>query len=143
MTKKKQNAKVPLTQFLAIIVLSISVFFVIDFARRAAANYRVQREAERMSQEVELVQQRQQQLQARRDYVASDLFVEELARRELKWARPGETVVVVMPTPEAAAQTSTRVAPAASIGPTARTPAEAWWLLFFGDAATGYTRVNP
>jgi cell division protein FtsB len=141
-TKKKQPSKIPLAQFVAIIALSISVFFIVDFARRAAANYRVQREAERLSQEVELAQQHQQRLLNRRSYVASDLYVEELARKELKWARPGETVVVVMPTPEAAAKSVQPIISGAAAGPAASTPAEAWWLLFFGSPAS-YNKTAP
>jgi len=143
-TKKKQTAKIPLAQFAAIIALSISVFFIIDFARRAAANYRVQREAERLGQEVEMVRRHQERLLARRSYVASDLYIEEMARKELKWARPGETVVVVIPTSEAATtKLSSPALPPTSIGPVAYTPAEAWWLLFFDNSSTGYTRANP
>jgi hypothetical protein len=141
-TKKKQSSKIPLAQFVAIIALSISVFFIVDFARRAAANYRVQREAERLSQEVELAQQHQQRLLARREYVASDLYVEELARKELKWARPGETVVVVMPTPEAIAKPVQPTASGAAMKQTPPTPAEAWWLLFFGSPASS-NKTSP
>ncbi|MBN1994193.1 MAG: septum formation initiator family protein [Anaerolineae bacterium] len=144
MTKKRQSAKVPVAQFVAIIALSISVFLIIDLGRRAAANYRVQREAERLGQEVAIAHSYQQTLLARRSYVASDLYIEEVARRELKWARPGETVVVVMPTPEAVAQSPKQHVQVVSIGPSAQTPVEAWWLLFFGhDSFPRYTRATP
>jgi len=131
--KKRQNSKLPWAQFIAIIVLSISIFLVVDFARRAAANYRVQREAERLEQQVSRARQQQQQLLAKRSYVASDLYVEDIARKELKWARSGETVVVVMPTLEVAAQASPQSIQTQSVGPVAQTPAQAWWLIFFGD----------
>lgn len=132
MKKKRQSPKAPLAQFVAIIALSISVFLIIDLGRRAAANYRVQREAERLSQEVEIASRRQAELLARRSYVASDLYVEEVARSELKWARPGETVIVVMPMPEITA--SPNQAPqTVAVAPVAQTPSQAWWLLFFGE----------
>jgi hypothetical protein len=57
--KKRQNPKAPVAQFVAIIALSISIFLIIDLGRRAAANYRVQREAERLAHEVELVKRQQ------------------------------------------------------------------------------------
>jgi cell division protein FtsB len=140
-TKKKQSSKIPLAQFVAIIALSISIFFIIDLGNRAAANYRVQREAERLSQEVEMAHRYQEKLLARRSYVASDLYVEEVARKELKWARPGETVIVVMPTPEATTQLPSPDAQTATIGAAVHTPAQAWWLLFFGDnTSSRYTR---
>jgi hypothetical protein len=132
-TKKRPGSKAPIAQFVAIIALSISIFLIVDFGRRAAANYRVQREAERLSQEVDLARQQQANLLARRSYVASDLYVEEVARGEMKWASPGETVLVVMPTPEVIAPVSTS-AEAVSTGPIVQTPVQAWQHLFFGEA---------
>lgn len=132
MTKKRPGPKVPIAQFIAVIALSISIFLVIDFGRRAAANYRVQREAQRLSQEVESASQQQTQLLAWRSYVASDLYVEEVARKELRLARPGETVVIVMPTPEAATVMTTTEEATEIAVPIIQTPAEAWWHLFFG-----------
>ena len=144
MKKKRQSSKLPLAQFVAIIVLSISIFLVVDFARRAAANYRVQREAERLEQQVEFAHQQQQNLLAKRSYVASDLYVEDVARKELKWARTGETVVVVLPTPNAATQVSRQSTQIQAVGPVAQTPSQAWWLTFFGDESfPRYTKANP
>lgn len=131
MRKKLQSPKATLAQFVAIIALTISIFLIVDLGRRAAANYRIQREAERLSQEVEAARRYQDKLLAQRTYAASDLYVEEVARRELKWAKPGETVVVVMPTYEAsrplnnAAQSTTEVQ-------MTTTPQQAWQQLFFG-----------
>ena len=93
----------------------------------------VQREAERLSQEVELARQQQADLLAWRSYVASDLYVEEVARRELKWASPGETVLVVMPSPETATLAAGASEPAISASAIVQTPAQAWWRLFFGQ----------
>ncbi len=132
MPKKRSGPKVPIAQFVAIIALSISIFLIVDFGRRAAANYRVQREAERLSQDVEVARQQQADLLARRSYVASDLYVEEVARRELKWASPGETVLVIMPTPETVTPSASSDPEATLPGPIVQTPAQAWWYLFFG-----------
>lgn len=133
MTKKRSGPKAPLAQFIAIIALTISIFLIVDFGRRAAANYRVQREADRLSQEVELARQHQADLLARRSYVASDLYVEEVARQELKWASPGETVLVIMPTPEAVTSIAAE-ATAATTHPIVQTPIQAWLHLFFGPS---------
>lgn len=141
MKSKKQGFRAPIAQFIAIIALSISIFLVVDLGRRAAANYRVQREAERLSQEVEQARLEQQALKTQLGYVQSDLFVEDMARQDLKWARPGETVVVVLATPEVVAQSPQATHKTVIVGPVAQTPAQAWWLLFFGPyAAPRYTR---
>lgn len=133
MKKRRQGPKLPVAQFVAIVALSISIFLIVDLARRAAANYRVQREAYRLEQEVKAVRDYQARLLARRTYVASDLYVEEVARNELKWARPGETVIVVLPTPEAEGARLQVTAGGQSTMPGVQTPLHAWQQLFFGD----------
>jgi cell division protein FtsB len=87
-----------LAQFIAIIVLTISVFLVVDFARRTAATYKIKAEAARLEQEVAQVRAQRQELEAHLNYVKSDAYVEEIARTQLKWAKEGETVVVIMAT---------------------------------------------
>jgi cell division protein FtsB len=130
-TKKRQGSKLPIAQFVAIIALSISIFLIVDLGRRAAANYRVQREAYRLGQEVDAVKEYQAKLLARRTYVASDLYVEEVARNELKWAKPNETVIAVLPTPVLVGPTGQPM-PGPTPLQTTPTPMEAWWQLFFG-----------
>ena len=131
--KKRLPSSIPIAQFVAIIALSISVFLIVDLGRRAAANYRIQREAERLEQMVEAAQSYQTKLLAQRTYAASDLYVEEIARRELKWSRPGETVVVIMPEYEQAPGTVEQEAGLDEPAFVAKSPPEAWWYLFFGD----------
>lgn len=131
--KKRPNVKAPLAQFIAIIALSISIFLIVDLGRRATANYRIQREAERLSQEVDAARRYQAKLLAQRTYAASDLYVEEVARRELKWAKPGEVVVVVMPTPEASEPFAQPAELVERATPAPTTPLQAWWYLFFGQ----------
>ena len=135
MKKKKRSFKAPIAQFIAIIALTISIVLIVDFGRKAAVNYKIQREAARLEQEVEAARRYQSRLLAQRTYAASDLYVEEIARRELKWAKPGETVIVVLPDTEDelvmvdAPQESNRTAGAIS-------PQQAWWQLFFGSTLT-------
>jgi cell division protein FtsB len=134
--KKKPTPKTPLAQFVAIIALSISIFLTIDLGRRSAANYRVQREADRLSQEVALANQEQEALLAWREYIASDLYIEEVARRDLKWARTDETVMVVLATPAVQSVSPPLSDAMQPSEPVAQSPTEAWWILFFG--ATPY-----
>ena len=132
MKKKAQYAKAPLAQFIAIIALTISLFLIVDFGRRAAANYRSQREATRLTQEVENARRYQAKLLARRTYAASDLYVDEVARNELKWAKPGESVVVVMPTFEPARPLIASPENQQAQSVESVSASEAWWQLFFG-----------
>jgi len=140
--KKKRSApRAPLAQFVAIIALTISIFLIVDLGRRAATNYRIQREAERLSQEVEAAREYQSKLLARRSYAASDLYVEEVARNELKWAKPDETVVVVLATPEGSRPLNRPFETRQKVR-MVTTPQQAWWQLFFGDVPPNHFASN-
>ena len=134
-TAKPIWRKISLAQTATIIALAIALVLFVDLGRRAAANYRVQREAEQLTQQVELAHQHRAKLLARRSYVASDLFVEEVARKELKWAKSGETVVVIMADHAATLPINANLV-ALEVIPETQPPAEAWWNLFFGEVAT-------
>ncbi len=129
--KKKRGPQFPFTHFVAIVVITISLFIVVDFARRTAATYKIKNEAARLEDEVAAVRAHHQALQSRLSYVQGDAYVEEIARTQLKWAQPGETVVVVMATPQAAPSSEPGAEPAAPDFPPPESPWEAWWLRFF------------
>ena len=129
--KKKRGPQFPLTQFIAIVVITISFFLVVDFARRTATIYRIKSEAARLEEEVAEARARSEALEARLRYVQSDAYVEELARTQLKWAQPGETVVVVMATPLAVPTPPPGRQYVVTDGPPPETPWQAWWLIFF------------
>lgn len=131
-TKKRKQIDLPIAQFIAIIVLSISIFLIIDFGRRAATGYRVRREEEKLYAQLEAAQQTQQDLLAKRDYVKTDIYIEEVARNELKWSRGGETIVVIMATPQAPTSSPIPIKTTLPNQP-AETPLQAWWALFFPD----------
>ena len=136
-TKKRKQLELPIAHFIAVIVLSISLFLIIDFGRRAATGYRVRREEDRLRSQVEAANTTQEALLTRRDFVATDAYVEEIARNELKWSKPGEVVVVIMPTPQAvmASPSSGRLFSGKA---QPATPLQAWLELFFSssDSAT-------
>jgi cell division protein FtsB len=127
--KKRKQLKAPIAQFVAIIVLSISVFLMVDFGRRAAANYRIQREADNLTMEVEAAREYRDKLLAQRTYAASNLYVEEIARNQLKWSKPGETLVIVIPI-ESQPESKGNITSGGTRLPGATTPQQAWFKLF-------------
>ncbi|MDM8526674.1 hypothetical protein QUF58_00565 [Anaerolineales bacterium HSG24] len=134
-TKKseKKPRKISVFQVVVVLILAIVLFLVVDLGRQAAANYQVQREAELLSQQLMLAKEHQNELLSRRSYVASDLFVEQVARKELKWAKNGETVLVILPhAEESKLFMKTETATMQTVN-TSQTPPQAWWTVFFGD----------
>jgi cell division protein FtsB len=129
--KKRRQIKAPVLQLLAIITLTIILLLIVDFGRRAAANYRIQLEADRLTHELAAAKRFQTRLLQQRTFAASDLYVEEVARNKFKWSKPGETVVIVVPTnPEPDIDPDRTQKITGSAG--AVTPQQAWYKLFFG-----------
>jgi cell division protein FtsB len=108
------------------------LFVLVDLGSRMAAHYRINVEARRWESEVAVTEARHQILEERIKYVQSDAYVEEIARTQLKWTRPGETVVVVMPSSQTIAPTVS----SAEAGPVDHQPQPGsnwldWWFAFF------------
>ncbi len=110
MAGKKDSIPISLTQFMTIIALVITVYFIVDFSDKALASYRIRRIEARLIQEIEEEKAERRRLEERLKYVQTDEYVERVAREELRWGKPGETLVIVptppqpTPTPQAKSQ---------------------------------------
>ncbi len=136
-TRVKRSGIISFTQFVAIIVAIVALSLVIDFGRKAAINYRIQQEVDRLEQEVAAARQEQQRLLALKAYVQTDEYVEKAARQELRWSRPGETVVIVRPIVRQATPPPQPVRP--STEPSgAKSCWREWWALFFDSSPADF-----
>jgi len=138
-TRKKRTPIITPIQFAAIVTVTISLTLLVGFAYKISSYEQIKREAQRLRDKVERVQAENQALQARKDFVQTDAYVEKVAREELNFGRFGDTVVMVknvstqglgaglLPSPEAGAS-------AASTSP----PWRAWYELFFGEPPEAY-----
>jgi cell division protein FtsB len=130
----KQPKNPPLitgTQFVAIVILTISIFLIIDLGRRATAQYHVSQAEKLVQAEIDSERDLHNRLLAQRDYVASDAYVEEWAREQAHMIRPGDQPVILVTT-EAPRAPLRVTAPQAS--PAAEVPNwYHWWELFFGE----------
>lgn len=117
----------------AIVIVGLSVFLIVDFGIRAAELFQSHQTSAAV--DTQLAQQLglRDRLQQRLEYVQSDAYVEEVARTQLKWSRPGETVVVIVSPPPAAVvpETSQPAAPETVSDPSSWLN---WWFLFFDDS---------
>lgn len=105
-------------------------------ARYVVRNYQLQGDEQQVRADIAQLKQDQARLIAVRDYLQSDEYVEDVARRTLGLVRPGETLVVVSGT--------TPVAGAASATPAARpTAGGAWWKSLFGAGDATPTPAVP
>jgi cell division protein FtsB len=133
--RRTQPKSLPLisgTQFVAIVVLTIAIFLIVDFGRRTTAGYYVSQAEQRLLEEIQAELDRRQELTARRDYVASDTYVEEWAREQAHMIRPGDQpfILVTPQSPQARVDLVQLVEPPPSLEPLPNW--YHWWLLFFG-----------
>ncbi|OQY36299.1 MAG: hypothetical protein B6243_03565 [Anaerolineaceae bacterium 4572_5.2] len=131
-TRKRKKVELPVAQFIAIIVLSIALFLIVDFGRRTASGYRIYREEARLKAQLAPLEKTHQLLLTQQAYAQTDAYVEEIARHELKWSKPGEVVVVVLATPQAG-YPPLSASNSAGAFPSTDTPFSAWFNLFFAE----------
>jgi cell division protein FtsB len=137
MSRPKSPPLVSGTQFLAIVVLTISIFLIVDLGRRATASYHVTQAEKRLHQEISEALQRQEDLRARRDYVASDAYVEEWARGQAHMIHPGDKPMILV-TPQVQHPQALQAGSAAEPEPEHTPSWYQWWLLFFDRLPTAY-----
>ena len=132
--KRVRTSHISLAHLVAIIIVGLSVFLIVDFGIKAAELFQANQQARDLENELNRQHSIRQTLQKRLDYVQSDAYVEEVARNELRWSLPGDTMVVVMsPPPEAPVSPEAAQPRAGSATPPAPSWVN-WWSLFFDGA---------
>jgi cell division protein FtsB len=131
--KPKKPSLISGTQFVAIVVLTIAIFLIVDFGRRTTAGYYVSQSEQRLLNEIEAELTRRAELTARRDYVLTDEYVEEWAREQAHMIRPGDRPLFLV-TPESPGALVELIQSTESYPPAEPLPNwYQWWLLFFGE----------
>lgn len=105
MREREAEARRPiisLRQFLALAALVFGAYFAFSFGSLVLTAYRLNHEAEALRAEIEELRAENDQLQTRVAGLREPAAVEDIARTELGWTRPGETQVVVSVEPSSA-----------------------------------------
>ena len=142
---KQRSHPVTYRQFLAIILITLALAVALDFGHRAAVSADLHREAQQLEREVATLKAENRALEALRERVQTDGFVEEWARTEGAMVLYGETPVIPVPADQAGpageatpgpSPESNQDVPRSSEGPASHW--QEWWALFFGpqDAST-------
>ena len=80
--------------WVSLALLAISVPLVFNLISRAGNEIKTLQEVVRMREEVRVSEIRRDQVKAALNHAGTDAFVEYYARAYLRWARPGDTVIV-------------------------------------------------
>ena len=116
-------------QFVAIVVVTIAVFFVVDFGRRATAGYYVSQAEKSLKADIRAQLTRKAELEVTREFIASDAYVEQWAR-ESHMKRLGDQPLIIV-TPQSP-QSPMSVPPSQTVSESS--PGGNWihwWQLFF------------
>lgn len=104
-------------------VLAVAGLLAFTTGRNMLRNYELGQEEAKLRRELEQLKREHEQLSGIREYLRSDEYVEDVARRTLGLVKPGETLVIV----------SAPEGEAASPVPQP-TPGVAWWKSLFSIA---------
>jgi hypothetical protein len=134
MNKRERRLPLPPTDIVTVLACSAAVFFILAFSRKALEGYRLQRHNAILSAQIAELSGEQARLEERLAYVQSEAYVEQVAREQYKWAKPGEKVVFPIFRRHRVA-----VAPPTPSGPAVETADSesmsywpAWWRLLSG-----------
>lgn len=99
----RPHPQLPVLPIVIATALAIFGFLALNTARNVVRHYELQSRERHLRVELRQLDADHEQLDAIRQYLQSDEYVEDVARRVLGLVRPGETLVVVSgPTPAAA-----------------------------------------
>ena len=131
MIRSKNAPLIDGTQFIGIVVMTITVLLIVDFGRRATTGYYIAQAEEQLKAEIAIELGRQAQLKERLDYVESDEYVEKWAREKAHMIRPGDQplILVTGKAPLVLASAAEHSTPTGT--PQPEPPWHQWWRLFF------------
>ena len=114
-------------------ILAIGLLLAINFSSRITAGQPLQEAYNQAVTEVYQLKSEQTDLIKERDFVQSDAFVESWARDNGKMVRPGEVLVVPVPSTKSLATPDANQTQSVPVETTPRqaAPWSVWWALFF------------
>jgi len=125
MRNRERRLPLPPTDIVTVLVATAAIFFILALGGKALESYRLQRHNATLRAEIAALEEQQKQLQARLEYVKSPQYVEEVAREQYKWTKPGEKLIIpIFRYRPVGAVTPTPVQP--EVGPGTTQPISHW-----------------
>lgn len=131
-TDRKRTGQLSGLQIMFAAILAIGLILGLNFTSLVAAGQPLRQLYQQVTGEIDRLENEQSDLIKERDYVQSDSYVEAWARDEGKMVRPGE--VLIVPVPSTSSLQATPV-PQPEVLPQTTPPQaenwQLWWSLFF------------
>ena len=133
--KPTRTRQLSSTQVMFAVILTIGLMLAIQFSSRITAERDLINIRDTVQQEIELLQRESTELNQQLEFVGSDAYVEEWARREARMVRDGELIFIPVPSANTLQQLQAeqQVQIFATVDTTLPEPEnwELWWRLFF------------
>ena len=129
---RKRTGQLSGLQIMFAAILAIGLILGLNFTNLVSTGQPLQQLYGQVNDEISKLEKDQSDLIMERDYVRSDAFVESWARSEGKMVKPGEVLVVPVPS-TALAEATPEPTPAIPVDTNSPTPDnwQLWWQLFF------------
>lgn len=118
----------------AFIGLILAGYFMVGFTKVALVGHELRQTKAQLQAEVAELEDSVATLEAQKQYVQSDAYVEEEARKGLKMSQPGDEVIVPLFKEEGTPSQASAPPPPSQSSSTpdpTEAPWQAWWNLFF------------
>ncbi|MBL8120744.1 MAG: hypothetical protein JNJ78_24695 [Anaerolineae bacterium] len=114
-------------------ILAIGLILGLNFTTLVSAGQPLQQLYQQVTDQITRLEKEEGDLIKERDYVRSDAFVENWARDEGKMARPGEVLIIPVPSQSIAEATPEPQQPEIQVSTDPEQPEnwQLWWALFF------------
>jgi len=133
MIRSKDPPLISGTQFAAIVILTITLFLIIDLGRRTTAGYYVSQAEKRLRAEIQAELELKKRLMERLEYVKTDAYVEEWARQQARMVRPGDRPLIVLTPAAPSGERGFLQLPSGGSPPGPVPNWHHWWRLFFNS----------
>ncbi|RME42122.1 MAG: septum formation initiator family protein [Chloroflexi bacterium] len=133
MARKKTLSSISLAQVAAFVGIILAGYFIIGFGKVALVGHQLRGTKAHLEAQVAALEQEVAGLEATKEFVQTDAYIEQAAREEYKMSRPGDQVIVPLFEDEAAPPQQKVAEPARPASPAPTEPWQAWWDLFFGE----------
>jgi len=131
MKNRERRLPLPPTDIITVLVCTAAVFFVLAFGGKALEGYRLQRHNAMLRTQIAALEEEQQQLQARLNYVQKPEYVEKVAREQYKWPKIGQKLIITIFRRRPAVEIAPTSLPSTSEVPATQATSHwtAWWKL--------------
>jgi cell division protein FtsB len=129
-----ERPRLPILPIVICAAIVIAGFLALSITRHAIRNYQLHEEERVLQHELLQLDRDHDQLSVVRDYLQSDEYIEDVARRTLGLVKPGETLVIV---------SGTDAPPPTSATPTPADGRRTWWRDLFVAPETVPTATPP